>query len=524
MSGPLPLRPQTDQDQWSFVSGPWLEDDRGVITAPQNLAEEYLAIYTRHAYGDFEAEYEFRWDIGWTDAGFVFRGKDARHYYLVQMPASGQQRRSEHFWAAISKVDGNGVVQMLRMELIHGVTSSMFVWIHARIKVTGNELQLWVNGRPLFVTDDTFAEPGYVGLYTQSGLGESDKSSFRNVCITGESVEAAPWNGAVEPAHHHFVIDPEHGHGCGSIVRASNNDLLVSVHDGVRRSVDNGRTWSNLQPAPTPFGAMHVDKEGNLLAIHTDDKPPFNIYRKVSKDDGKTWSQAVQTGIVEFGPQRPFTELYQSMLLPLRGGSLLLFLWGRTEVSLTVLGGRAHFSSPVPNHINICLRSTDDGQSWNEWVDIDGPPHDDHHWLIHKDRLTEISATQTRDGNVVALTRSNESPLMWETWSADGGRTWTPQARGPFAMYASCSAMCTTSSGYLVIAGRFPALAVQVSRDHGMTWQCYQVDTGIWANGAMIEVEPDVALWAYGGNNQPEELRGQLFRVTADNLEPIAIS
>ena len=68
-----------------------------------------------------------------------------------------------------------------------------------------------------------------------------------------------------------------------------------------------------------------------------------------------------------------------------------------------------------------------------------------------------------------------------------------------------------------LVGGRFPGLAVQVSHDDGMTWKCYRIDTCGWANGAMIEVEPDVVLFLYGGKN---EMRGQFLRVTPDGLEP----
>ena len=68
----------------------------------------------------------------------------------------------------------------------------------------------------------------------------------------------------------------------------------------------------------------------------------------------------------------------------------------------------------------------------------------------------------------------------------------------------------------------FPAIAVQVSRDNGMTWQCYQIDTACWANGAMIEVEPDVVLYVYGALNKPMSLRRQLMQVTPDSLKPLS--
>jgi len=78
-------------DQWRFVGGRWEQDQDGLIIPPANLADENLAFYTAHAYGDFEAEFDFRWEISATTAGFVFRAQDACHYYVVDFPTVGQQ-------------------------------------------------------------------------------------------------------------------------------------------------------------------------------------------------------------------------------------------------------------------------------------------------------------------------------------------------------------------------------------------------------------------------------------------------
>ena len=523
MASPLGLRPQTDKQHWTFVEGPWQEDEQGVINAPENLGDENLAIYTQHAYGDFEAEYEFRWDIVWTDAGFVFRGRDAQHYYLVQFPVVGQQYRAENFWAAISKVDATGLLQVLDMQMVHGVSSVPLVWHHARIKVTGSEFRLWVDGRPFpVVVDDTFADAGYVGLYTNSGLGASAKSSFRNVRITGESAQAPPWNDAIKPRHDYFVIESEHGHGCGNLVQAANGDLLLGTGGGICRSKDNGRTWGAEEP-PFIEGTLYAAKNGQLNLFAVAYEPPFLIKRAVSEDHGHTWSDMEQVGEVKFGPRRPYGEYVPNRFLSLQDGSLVWFAYVRTAPQEpTIFEGRRFRPLPVPYYLNLCIRSEDDGLTWSDWVNIDGPPYDDRQWMIYKDDVSEVSATQTLQGDIVTLARPYNSPVMWESWSRDGGRTWTPQARGPFALFACTGAMVTTTSGYLLVGGRFPGMTVQVSRDHGMSWQCYQVDTAIWANGTMFEVEPDVVLFVYGGKNDPhDDLRAQLLRVTADTLEPI---
>ena len=521
----MTLQPHTDADDWSFVEGPWQVDDQGVIVPPHNLGDENLAIYTGQTFGDFEAEYEFRWDSVWTDAGFIFRGKDARHYYLVQFPVVGQQYRAEHFWAAISKINGSGYVQVLNMQLVPGISSTPRLWHQARIKVQGNEFRLWVDGRPFpVVTDDTSNEPGYVGLYTHCSLGSGPRSSFKNLRIDGKTCTAPPWDDTIKPAHHYLPVDPDHGGGCGTIVRVSNGDLLITVGEGIRCSKDNGRTWPDVYPLPQGMnGLLRVARDGLLTMLAVDSAPPFVTKRATSQDDGKTWSKLEQTGEVKFPAEKPFTELYIGTLLTLHDGTLLAFGYARTHQERITVEARWYHQGPLPHYMNVCLRSADDGQSWSAPSNLDGPPYDEQCPLIAKDHTSEVSAAQTPDGKIIALVRPFGSPFMWESWSADGGATWTPQARGPFAMYGCERSMISTTSGYLIIGGRFPAMAVQVSRDSGMTWQCYQVDTAGWANGAMIEVEPDVVLFAYGGKNEPRTLRGQLMRITEDALEPLVV-
>lgn len=74
-----------------------MEDSAGIISAPGNNGDENLAFFLGRAFGDFEAEFEFRWDVVWTHAGFIFRAPDTRHYYMVHFPVNGQQYRVEGF-------------------------------------------------------------------------------------------------------------------------------------------------------------------------------------------------------------------------------------------------------------------------------------------------------------------------------------------------------------------------------------------------------------------------------------------
>lgn len=521
----LPLRMADEwQQYWSFVEGAWAQNEEGIITAPENLGDQNLAFYTPHAYTDFEAEFEFRWDMVKTSAAFLFRAQDARHYYVVDFPAVGQQYRAEHFWAVISKADESGWWEALHMEMLHGVTSARGVWHKVRIQVRGDEIRVWVEGRPVTaVRDATYRAPGRIGLATYSGLGATARSSFRNLRIRGQAVEAPAWDESVQPVRTWSLVDAEHGTGCGNIARTTTGELLVTSAGRLLRSADNGRTWSVGEELPEGLrgGLLRIAPDGGVENYYLTSKPPFKLQKTVSHDHGRTWAATRDLRSVTFPPETPFAQLYQSRLLETNNGVLLLFVEARTGYDFEVLDGRFYFTRPRPSDMNLCFRSTDGGETWTGPVDMDGPPHDDTAWQIWKE-ADEISAAQTLDGKIMALIRPLRSPFMWETWSEDEGQTWTPLTRGPFPMYACSHSMIATASGALLIGGRFPGLAVQVSHDSGMTWKCYMIDaSGGWANGAMYELEPDVVLFIYGGWNTPDQLRCQVLRVTPTGLEAV---
>lgn len=525
-------RPLELDRQWAFVGGEWQRDAQGVLTAPGNKAEQNLAFHTGSPYGDVEAEFEFRWDSVWTHAGFVFRASDPRHYYLVYFPSVGQQYRAEHFWGAIAKVDETGYIKVLSLEMIHGVTSSPTVWHKARVQARGSEIRAWVDGRPMRpVVDRTYSKPGYLGLATATIIGASEMSSFRNLRIRGRAAKAPAFDVSKLPPVNYRVAVEGTGAGSGNLVRLSDGHItFVSGEQSVdretvlRRSSDGGRTWNaDLRlPKDLSTGLLHVSKDGALSSYAFTHSPPFVLSKVVSKDSGRSWSQSQRVTELQFPPDVSFGAFYENRLLETKQGTLLLFGYARTkdEEHANISRGRWHPPScKPPIGWNVCLRSTDGGQSWSNPINIDGPPYDDKRWMIHKE-ASEISVTQTASGKLLALVRPFFSPVMWEGWSEDDGQSWTPLARGPFPMYACNNSMITTSSGALITGGRFPGMGVQVSHDSGMSWKCFQIDTAAWSNGAMIEVEPNVVLWVYGGRDKPRQLRVQRIRVTSDGIEP----
>ena len=495
----------------------WSEDTDGLVTPPSQVGADLLAFSVGAGYAEVEVEFDFRWNIGHCGAGLIVRARDASHYYLVHFPCCAQCTRAEHFWAVVSKVDERGIVEVLKMEIVHGVASEAKVWHTARVITQGNEIRLWVDGRPFpVVRDDTYSS-GYVGLesWTYSGPG----SSFRNVRMRGQAVATPAWNDALQPPQNWFNPYPTGGkqQSPESITRAPDGALLMSLRPvGLLRSIDNGRTWADMQAASWPGGWIQTLQSGKLITLLNRDS---ELWRAESADNGQTWSKPQQV------QRAPFTPPENAPEMVLGGVHGLIELQDGTLVGLQV--------SRVPGHGNESpfaisewvyggcsawsIRSTDKGLTWSAPAPLNGPPA-----VGQKYDLVEcLSNTQTQEGKVLSLVRPVLSPWMWEVWSEDNAESWGPATSGPFPSYNCAMLPHATASGALLIGGRMPALGLYVSHDSGMSWQPYRLDTVIWAGGVMFEVEPDVVLWVYMGEYDPiPDARAQFLRVTPDGLEP----
>jgi len=533
-----------DCDAWSFVGGPWRHADGLISPVVGPLkggaeaydgqrcvnTDEYLAFYTQRAYGDFEAEFRFRWEGGGGHggAGMIFRAQDAKHYYLAHLPGCGQCIRASHFWACISLVDESGWVKILKMEMLHGVATELTLWRTARLRVCGNRFDFSVDGRPMSpVFDDTYSQPGRVGLEAW-GLGEGT-SSFEDVRIRGNEVSAGDWDESILPAKPWFVPYPvcdappgpdnyraQQQSIKGGIIRTAEGNLLMAVGIQAEQylvsSTDQGRTWSPFETVGIPQGRnmLFARPDGSLLTLCWRGKG--DMLRSESADGGRTWSTPEPVQFGEFTPpeNEPGLEVNgPSGLTQLADGTLLGFMAG------ALASGQGHDLWEWGTHSfgAYSIRSIDAGRTWSAPIPLNGPPA-----IGNKYDLVEFGSTvQTLDGKVLCLARPVCSAWMWEVWSDDSGESWSPATCGPFPCYAATA--LTTSSGVILVSGRMPGLGLYASHDHGMTWRAYRIDVALWAMGKMIEVEPDLVLYVYMDTYE-SYLRAQYLRVTSDGVEP----
>ena len=512
-----------DGSRWSFVNSQWKDTEHGIAGARagdgDGLQGYCLAFLKDRAYTDLEATFSVQMNTNHADQGFIVRAQDPTRFALIHFPQTGQQYRAQHFWVALSVADGSGYLRIKHLEMVRRVASNPFGIAHqAKVKVTGNRYQVWLNGHPaLDVTDDTYAS-GRIGLsgFTTFAHGK--------VAVAGTTVEGPPWNEAIPQVQNWFTpfFEVPDKQGSVSLARAPNGDVLCAFAAGIKsadfsnqgrylgRSRDGGWTWV-VGPAPKNMtGDIQRLKDGRLVSISL-------VHGQgawsESKDNGVTWTPPVPIAASQPWPNDP-EKIDTGSPLALRDGTMIRFGIGRhsTWTEPVTKWGAVHCQA-------FSTRSVDGGKSWSIPANLDATARKDMGNLD----LTESVGFETGDGKIMCLIRPIYSPWMWETWSEDQGKTWSPCVRGPFPGWAP-SAPVKTKSGVVLFPTRFPGVTLHHTRDDGMTWDDggggTYIDTSIWAMGGLLEVEPDVVLFVYM-DSWMSKLRAQFVRVTDKGLEPV---
>ena len=527
---------------WHCMNGDWVDGDDGLLVVPDdalldhgdNMQGIHFAFNRKLCYQDCTVKFEFNL-MGHTDTGIILRARDESHFYLLHFPNCGQASRGQHFWAALSKMDDSGYLRLVKLEQIKRVPSTNGTWLSAEVTMIGSRTMVRIGDYGYFeVEDSTYTGPGHFGVYLSAA------AKIRNVTIEGAPAPMPVWSDDIkQPVNWSKPLPTTETVWQQPLELRKFDDgeilMLVNVQgdraqdDTARalphlsRSTDGGRTWS--EPVLLDIGEIqsswaaariHVTPKGRLIGL-----TPGTDHKIVSEstDRGKTWKTIGKTNL-HLGPPRekPTQDLPPQGLINLADGGILAFMLKGVDLGTN----KHHICTWGSHHCQaFATRSDDDGATWSEPVNIDTPSFDpDGNRLEGNMDLTEPSGVQLGNGRIMVFIRPIYSPTMWETWSDDGGKTWGPCVRGPFPGYAAPN-MVRTTSGALLIAHRMPCLTVHCSLDDGLSWdQGTMIDSGLWAMGAMLEVEPDVVLYAYWDRYEGLA-RTQRMRVTPSGLEPV---
>ncbi len=528
-----------DGKQWSFFGGAWTEntpDFPDQIRPPLVRNLHSRAFYKTAAYSDFTAEFEYYpsyQENGGGDAGLILRAKDPNHFYFVTLPWSGVQMRAKHYWAGVAKVSGDSYMRYLKLAWVPGVISASERWYKVKVEAKGPTITVWVDGRLAVTVTDTTYKTGLIGLAGYGWYG------FRNVVITGTPKRAPKWDDKALIPKPAVELPVQSAMPSGGVT-ANGDVLMLCAGNQFLRSKDKGRTWEKPEPMPDkliqnkPYcsNILQCLRNGRLIVWQFKSiEPPYpdppkpQILISESTDNGYTWSdpkpsQVSDTGwpamdptSYPYGPQRPYGQLVEC-----EDGSLVSLLIG-TDYTKTQKRPSIYTWSAFHTY-GAAIRSADGGASWSGPVEID-QPFSQGAKVNAAGALDFTEASGVAIGNTICVViRPIYSVMMWQCTSFDSGKTWEPAVRTTFPGYAQ--AMVRTASGAILVCKRFPLLSMNISRDGGLNWdEGTVVDYPQWANGLMIEVEPDVVLCVYQNAELSQPLLAQRIRVLSDRIEPI---
>ena len=522
---------------WSFLNGKWTDGPDDELVPPDGTDVEYLAVKHDEAYGDFTADFRFRFRCVGGGTRFMFRIQDSRRFYALDVPVMGQQFRSRHFWAGMVVADGAGLQRYLNFGLVPGLCARLGYWYEAKVEARGSRLRAWIEGIPVAdVTDDTYAS-GRLGLGAIANP-YVETPHFAGVQIQGTPISPSPWAGLKMPPQHWITpcseTDPKTYQSYANLMQSKSGEVTLFLTFGnpnygeTRRAVhirseDGGRNWAAPQPATLQqgFGGPFVRNDGTWVCVFANqpmsDEP---LYCYESEDEGRTWN-APRALDIRGGWPREWKVGGPVRPVRMRDGAVVLPV-------MCSLADEPKSPSLVSFSACLVLRSEDEGETWSAPMLCDSNHSKPGETLkpeiggglIHAARYGELGLAEVRENVLLGIGRPERDPYMWQIRSNDGGRTWEPGALGHFPGY--CPSLTCTASGALVATTRFPYFSAHLSRDGGRTWEPpVIVDYCSWANQQAVEVEPDVVLVTYMGEiNEPGKADSRIarLRVTSDGL------
>ena len=185
-------------------------------------------------------------------------------------------------------------------------------------------------------------------------------------------------------------------------------------------------------------------------------------------------------------------------LLETRDGTLVWVFSFSSAVKIVQVNGRNYWAfggaDAMPNGVMASVKSTDGGDSFGDPVNMDDTKRSSNGAAMDETGNWEATSAYTHAGAIFAYAPAHMYD-PWSSWSFDNASSWEPVTRAPLLVCAHANSALTTTSGVVLVAGRFPGLSLMVSWDDAMSWEFFVIDTsGFAANGALVELEPDVVM------------------------------
>lgn len=322
----------------------------------------------------------------------------------------------------------------------------------------------------------------------------------------------------------------------GSLVAVAREGAGHTGQDGrllMLTSDDGGRTWSppevvhdspydDRDPMITQLGSGRLLLSWFQIDYSVSPPEPMGVSVRHSDDGGATWSEPVAVQSSMSG-ESDIVDTYElgwaashGQIKELPSGELIVPLYG------TVPDDRWQRATVV--------RSLDGGESWHAGTESLIASAQNTHYQ-------EPVLTVLPDGTIHALLRIGTAASTMgavhsqESWSRDGGRTWTPPAEIDLVTSSAHTEVLENGDVFLAygdLSGHFTdrrGTVGAVLRDPGRPWNgaprelVYDSGTGDQANPAVAEVRPGRVL-VLGFDSNTSRLVGDFVDVADIRDEP----
>lgn len=309
---------------------------------------------------------------------------------------------------------------------------------------------------------------------------------------------------------------------------AANGDLLVTYKDGadhhrtddgvlmLARSQDGGRTWPirkalAAEPGWSCFGNHGMTRLADGTLLHAVMRGQHRTFKDGARQYYRRTTFTRFTRSVDGGY---LWDAYgEEVQFPFAHERFGIGCYGRTQ---ELSDGRLmtpFYTVPCGTE-NLNLRalavgfSSDQGRTWPSAT------------IIHQDLSGNICPSETdlihlRDGRYLAVIRANAAQRLYQTYSPDEGRTWSPLE--PTDMPGQSPALLSLASGAILCAYRDVrpdalGMSCAVSEDLGCTWRVlghlYRGANRDCAYPSLVHLPDDRIFCAFYTAAQPDAMTG----------------